>query len=532
MTATKKTRRRGVVLSPIGQRKLESARQQLAQTINAGDRLTLEDLSEHAQIATSTVARVLAAEVGVDKLTLEHVFGALSLHLEPEDYQKPAQSKQFPAALIQSIEPQTPPPLKLSISPVITVVDWGEAIDVSTFYGRAAELTALETLIQHDRCRTIALLGMGGIGKTALSVKLAQILTPDFEFVIWRSLRNAPSLETLLTDLVAFLSRQQETKPEIGKLLTYLRSSRCLVILDNLETLLDAERVGQFREGFEAYGELLRLMGEVGHQSCVLLTSREKPAEIATLEGVESTVRSFRLDGSREAAQAIFHSKGLVGTPEQQQVLGDRYSNSPLALKIVATSIQELFDGDIGDFLQEDTLIFNGIRRLLDRQFQRLSPIERSIMFWLAIKRDWTSIAELQANIVPAVSKGKLLESLEALSFRCIIEQQGNRFTQQPVVMEYITECILDTAVTESIDSELDFLATHALIEATAKDYIRQTQTRLILEPVAKRLLKRYPNSTALIHPVCSVTTIDRTSLWCGQFAQSARSSPRRSHWG
>jgi hypothetical protein len=133
-------------------------------------------------------------------------------------------------------------------------------------------------------------------------------------------------------------------------------------------------------------------MGEAAHQSCIILTSREKPAEVAALEGENLAVRSLRLDGSIEATQAIIAAKGLVGTIEQQQGLGDRYSNSPLALKIVATSIQELFDGNIAEFLQEDTFIFNGIRRLLDQQFQRLSTLEKSLMYWLAIEREWATL--------------------------------------------------------------------------------------------------------------------------------------------
>lgn len=70
--------------------------------------------------------------------------------------------------------------------------DWGEAIDVSIFYGRTHELTKLQQWIEQDKCRLVALLGMGGIGKTALSVKLAQLVQEGFEFVIWQSLRDSP----------------------------------------------------------------------------------------------------------------------------------------------------------------------------------------------------------------------------------------------------------------------------------------------------------------------------------------------------
>ena len=79
---------------------------------------------------------------------------------------------------------------------------------------------------------------MGGIGKTALAVKIAQQLQEQFEYVIWRSLRNAPTLETLLGELIPFLSEGQETQGEIKLLLQCLRSSRSLIIFDNIETIL------------------------------------------------------------------------------------------------------------------------------------------------------------------------------------------------------------------------------------------------------------------------------------------------------
>jgi WD40 repeat protein len=414
----------------------------------------------------------------------------------PVDNQNLDNRSQASDAPLSHCQPQTQTPH----------LDWGEAIDVSVFYGRQDERQTLTQWVERDRCRLVAILGMGGMGKTALSVKLAQALvqsppstTSKFERVIWRSLRNAPPLEDLLTELVPFLSNQQETQPTPGKLMKCLRQSRCLVILDNLETLLDAERAGQFRTGFEGYGELLRLVGEVGHQSCLVLTSREKPAEIAALEGIELAVRSLRLDGSPEAAQAIIQQKGLIGTEEQTRLLGDRYGNSPLALKIAATSIQELFEGNIESFLREDTFVFNGVRRLLDQQFNRLSAIEQRIMYWLAINREWTSLAELMGDMVPALSKGKLLEALETLSFRSLIETQGNRYTQQPVVMEYIIEQILDIATAEILQSQLQWLATHALLKAETKDYIRESQQRLILDPLIARLLAQLHSRAAIV---------------------------------
>ncbi|MEM7133031.1 MAG: hypothetical protein AAF702_42410 [Chloroflexota bacterium] len=50
--------------------------------------------------------------------------------------------------------------------------DWGNAPDVSLFYGRQAELASLSSWLVADRCRLVAILGMGEQGKTALVAKL------------------------------------------------------------------------------------------------------------------------------------------------------------------------------------------------------------------------------------------------------------------------------------------------------------------------------------------------------------------------
>ncbi|NER80001.1 MAG: NACHT domain-containing protein [Leptolyngbya sp. SIO1D8] len=384
-----------------------------------------------------------------------------------------------------------------------TQQDWGEAVDVSLFLGRSQELALLHQHVIRDRCQVMAILGMGGMGKTYLAVKFAQLVQDEFEFVIWRSLRNAPSLETLLTDCVAFCSGQTETQGNPQTLLNYLRNHRCLLILDNLEALLTAgDRAGAFNPDYADYGDLLRLLAEVNHQSCLLLTSREKPAEVDEFEGIDFSVRSLNLQGSLEAATLILQAKGLTGSEGEKQDLCDRYSCNPLAIKIVATPIQSLFGGDIGTFLAEDNLlVFNGLQRLIEHHFQRLSALEKTIMFWLAVNREWTSVTELMEDIVPTKSKGDILAALESLSWRSLIETRSGQYTQQPVIMEYVTDRLIQTVCqdleilgqqTRSTLSDLAvsplLFCTHALIKATAKDYVRESQRRVILSPVAERL--------------------------------------------
>ncbi|MBE8969357.1 NACHT domain-containing protein [Nostocales cyanobacterium LEGE 12452] len=374
--------------------------------------------------------------------------------------------------------------------------NWGEAIDVSQFYGRTTELETLSQWIVRDRARVVTLLGMGGMGKTALSVKLAEQLQGEFEYVIWRSLRHAPFFDDKVTECIKILSHQKVTAlpasphEQITCLIEYFRKSRCLLILDNFDTLLQqGTGTGCYREGYESYGELLWRLGETGHQSCVLLTSREKPTEIAALEGDGLPVRTLALSGLEVAAgQTILKLKGLSGSEDETRQVVECYGGNPLALKIAATSIRDLHEGNIACFFAEGTTVFQGIGKLLEQQFKRLSTSEQQVMYWLAINGGKLSSTELQIVLTIILPKPKLMSVLESLRWRSLIESNTGGFTQQPVVMEYVIKCLIEQVCEEIITESPQYLLTYASMQAQAKDYIHDSQIHLIVRPILDQL--------------------------------------------
>ena len=360
-------------------------------------------------------------------------------------------------------------------------LDCGDALVVPAFYGREEELAALSQWIVQERCRVVSLLGMGGIGKSALAAKFmyqlvigtgqavgigqAQGTVPTvcpFEVVIFRSLRDTPSCEALLDDCLQVLAPQSLSvgpstlEQRLSLLLLHLRTKRVLVVLDNVECLLqDADVWGHFRPGFERYGQLLRLVAETIHQSCLLLTSREKCVELRPLEGKHSLVRSLRLPGLGVAAcRQLIEEKDLSGTDSERERLIELYGNNPLALKVVTTAIVDLFGGEIGLFLGFGTVFFGGIRELLDEHFARLSVLEQRVLYWLAIVREPVTLDELLALLATQERRSEVLEAIDSGYRRSLIER-GKRlgsFTLQVMVLEYVTTLLIEQGCREAHD--------------------------------------------------------------------------------
>src|SRR5207248_981329 len=256
-------------------------------------------------------------------------------------------------------------------------------------------------------------------------------------------------------------------------------------------------------------------VADTAHQSCLMLTSREKPAALRALEGSRTLVRSLLLSGLDAAACAqLLAEHEVIGSPDERARLGAVYSGNPLALNIVAETIADLFGGQIDQFLSGGAHIFGSIAELLEEHFARLSSLEQAVLFWLAIMREPVTLEELLAVLVAPLPRVQVLEAVDGLRRRSLIEQgqRAGSFTLQSVVLEYVTSRLVTMASQEIEQERLSLLLQHGLSQAQAKEYVRETQERLLLAPLQDRLQRVYQVRAEVEKQLCVL--LDQVRPW------------------
>lgn len=294
------------------------------------------------------------------------------------------------------------------------------APQIINFYNRETELETLSNWILKQNSRLISVLGISGIGKTALVKRFVDLNLEQFEVIIWKSLKYPKPLDLLVKDLLNIikLEEKQTLEDQFKQLFDIFAHKKCLMILDDVQNIFTlGEFAGQYQPEYHSYQNFFTLTTETQHQSSLILISQEQCAEMECLDEELYSVKSLELSGLYDSQ--ILNHKGLANG-ESWLTLINLYEGNPSYLKSIAILIKNIFDGDVGEFLAENELVMTQeMRSHFNQLYNRLSPIEQQIVLKFSQFEQPLSRETLRETV--ELSSTDLINGLQSLQKRYLV---------------------------------------------------------------------------------------------------------------
>jgi len=269
------------------------------------------------------------------------------------------------------------------------------------FVGRKEMLETITDWYNNPEVRIGALIGWGGVGKSAIARKWydtleSNAIEPDGIFW-WGFYRNA-YLEQFLNALLRFVSQGQiepetikSTWEKTDRIKEYIHQGTYLIILDGLEQMQKSASGDEFGKMIHREcTELLHYLADVPKGLC-LITTRYPLKDLDEWHERSYKERSL-IDLSIPDSLSLLRSRGVKGSDEDMTKVINRYKGHALSLTSVAGFLNRYYDGDIKqapevEFVLGDRERFKDVNKLLRKYAEKMSEPERTFLYIFSLFR-------------------------------------------------------------------------------------------------------------------------------------------------
>ena len=316
-------------------------------------------------------------------------------------------------------------------------------LQLTSFIGRDGEMPEVAKLLADSRLLT--LLGVGGIGKSRLSLELAAEVSDDFPDGVWlvelAELRDARLVPHAVASVVGV--KESGGLPVSDALVQHFKERQMLLVLDNCEHLLagcaDLARQllqsGPYCKLLASSREPLRIAGETTYPVPAL----SQGEALRLFEDRASKAKpGYRVNGEAPLVASV--CRHLDGIPLAIELAAARVRS--MSVKVIASRLDDRFRlltrGDQSALPRQQTL-----RALIDWSYDLLTEDERAVLRRLAVfAGGWT--LEAAEAVVPfdAVAKADVLDLQTQLVEKslAVLESGGERYRLLDTVRQYAQE--------------------------------------------------------------------------------------------
>ena len=328
----------------------------------------------------------------------------------------------------------------------------------TSFVGRERERREIRAALEHSRL--VTLVGMGGLGKTRLSLQVAAEVMARFPDGVW-FLDLAPIRDPALVvgEAAQVLGvREEPDRPLLQTLLATLKQRRTLLIFDNCEHLIQAS------------ADLANAILRAAPQVSILATSREAlhvpgeqsypvlPLPLPERDaGLEALSRSTAVRLFIERAQS--HKPAFVLNEREAPAVAQlvaRLEGIPLALELAAARVRAMSVSELNTRLEDRYRLLTGggrvllqrqqtLRALVDWSYDLLDASERTVLNRLAVFVGGFDLeaAEQVCGAEP-LQPADVLDLVTSLVEKSLVmtdeREQGMRYRMLETIRDYARE--------------------------------------------------------------------------------------------
>ena len=352
---------------------------------------------------------------------------------------------------VETVSGQLSPPTELTAEHKPVTVRPSSAVpraegnlpaELTSFVGRRTETAEAKSLLAVSRLVTLT--GIGGVGKTRLSLQVAQTERRHYPDGVWLVELSELHNDALLVDVVAASLgvRDRSGRPLLEVLTAFLRSRQLLIVFDNCEQVIAGSA--------ELADRLLRECPEVR----ILATSRE-PLDI----GGESVLRLAPLtvpdtdhahglrDLPRYDSVRLFIERAETAVPgfaltdnnhEAVACICSRLDGLPLAIELAAARLRMMSPEQILQRLTDRyRLLTRGGRNVPSRQqtlrlcidwsYELCTPIEQLVWARLSVFAGTFELAAAEDVCGNSIEPDDILDVLSSLVDKSILIREETR---------------------------------------------------------------------------------------------------------